>query len=107
MGKFVIKTAKNGEFFFNLKAGNGETILTSEMYTTKSSCKNGIESVQNNCTDDKKYDRKLSTSKKHYFVLRAGNNQIIGNSELYESSAGMESGIASVKNNGTTTTIEE
>lgn len=46
MGKFVITTRKNGEFQFNLKAGNGQTILASEGYTTKTACLNGIESVR-------------------------------------------------------------
>ncbi|MEG0833783.1 MAG: DUF1508 domain-containing protein, partial [Oscillospiraceae bacterium] len=49
MGKFEIKTAKNGQFMFNLKAGNGEIIATSETYSSLDSCKNGIESVRKNC----------------------------------------------------------
>ena len=44
--KFVIKKAKNGQYYFNLKAGNGETILTSEMYKAKASANNGIQSVK-------------------------------------------------------------
>lgn len=107
MAKFVIKTAKNGEYFFNLKAGNGETILSSEMYSSKTSCNNGIASVQKNCSDDGKYERKVSTNKKHYFNLKASNGQVIGKSEMYESSTGMEGGISSVKKNGTTTEIVE
>ncbi len=46
--KFVIKKDKGGQFRFNLKAGNGEVIATSEAYTTKAGCKNGIESVKKN-----------------------------------------------------------
>lgn len=46
MGKFVITTRKNGEFQFNLKATNGQIILTSEGYTTKAACLNGVESVR-------------------------------------------------------------
>ncbi len=46
--KFVIKKDKSGQFRFNLKAGNGEIIATSEAYTTKAGCKNGIESVKKN-----------------------------------------------------------
>ncbi|WP_225975218.1 YegP family protein [Anseongella ginsenosidimutans] len=46
MGKFTTKTAQNGQFYFNLKAGNGEIILTSEMYTTRSARDNGIESLE-------------------------------------------------------------
>ena len=48
MGKFVIGKTKNGQYRFNLKAGNGEIIATSESYTTLSACKNGVESVKKN-----------------------------------------------------------
>ena len=48
MAKFEITVRKNGEFQFNLKASNGEVILTSEGYTTKSACLNGVESVKKN-----------------------------------------------------------
>jgi len=48
---FEIKETKNGQYVFNLKAGNGEVIATSEMYTTKAAAKNGIESVKKNATD--------------------------------------------------------
>lgn len=107
MGKFVVKQAKNGEFLFNLKADNGQVILSSEMYKTKSSCNNGIASVQKNCTDDDNYERKISNNKKHLFVLKASNGQVIGKSEMYEAEASMENGISSVKKNGTTAKIEE
>lgn len=107
MGKYVISIAKNGENYFNLKATNGQTILTSEMYSSKAACTNGIESVMKNCDDDNKYDRKLSTNNKPYFNLKAANGQVIGTSEMYESGAGMETGIASVKKNGPSTMIVE
>lgn len=105
MGKFIVKQAKNGEFLFNLKAENGQVILSSEMYKAKSSCLNGIASVQKNCSDDGNYERKVSTNKKNFFVLKASNGQVIGKSELYESGSAMENGIASVKKNGTTNNI--
>lgn len=107
MGKYVISIAKNGEYYFNLKATNGQTIITSEMYSSKAACTNGIESVMKNCDDDNKYDRKLSTNNKPYFNLKAANGQVIGTSEMYESGAGMETGIASVKKNGPSTMIVE
>jgi uncharacterized protein YegP (UPF0339 family) len=50
-GKFEIKSTSNGQFRFNLKAGNGEIIATSETYTTKDAAKNGIESVRKNAAD--------------------------------------------------------
>ncbi|MBB5439258.1 hypothetical protein HDC92_002945 [Pedobacter sp. AK017] len=99
MGKFEITTRKNGEFQFNLKAGNGQVILSSEGYTTKSACNNGIESVRKNSQDDNKFDRKTSSNGKPYFNLKASNGQVIGNSEMYESDTSRENGIESVKKN--------
>ena len=107
MGKFVISKRKNGEFQFMLKAGNGQTILASEGYSAKSSCENGIESVKKNAADDSNYERKNSSSGKFHFNLKAGNGQVIGSSEMYESAAGMENGIESVKKNAPDATVEE
>ncbi len=107
MGKFIIKTRTNGEFQFNLKANNGQVILTSEGYTTKSSCNNGIESVRKNSQDDSKFDRKTSTNGKAYFNLKATNGQIIGTSEMYESTAGRDNGIESVKTNAPSAVLED
>lgn len=107
MGKFVIKSAKNGDAVFTLKADNGQSILASEQYKSVDSCKKGIASVQKNCTDDKKFERKISTNQKHYFILKAGNGEPIGKSEMYETEASMEKGIASVMKNGTSTIIVE
>ena len=98
-GKFEVKLAKNGQYYFNLKATNGEVILTSEMYKAKSSALNGIASVQKNSQTDKHYVSKMSTSKKPFFVLRAGNHEVIGKSEMYESEKACNNGIASVKKN--------
>ena len=107
MGKFVITKRANGEFQFNLKAGNGQTILASEGYSTKASCENGIESVRKNAADDDRYERKTSSSGKHYFTLKAGNGQVIGSSEMYESSSSRENGIESVKTNAGSATIDD
>lgn len=99
MGKFEITTRKNGEFQFNLKAGNGQVILSSEGYSSKGACQNGIESVKKNSQDDSKFDRKTSSNGKPYFNLKATNGQIIGNSEMYESESARDNGIESVKKN--------
>lgn len=99
MGKFVITKRVNGEYQFNLKANNGQTILVSEGYGTKSNCKNGIESVKHNAKDDSKFDRKTAVNGKAYFNLKATNGQIIGTSEMYETAASRDNGIESVKNN--------
>jgi len=107
MGKFVIKPAKNGDYFFNLKADNGQTILTSEMYTTKAACHKGIESVQKHAVDDKRFERQKTSSGKFRFNLKASNGQIIGTSEQYEAESGRDNGIESVKKNGATNNIIE
>ena len=107
MGKFVITTRTNGEFQFNLKAGNGQTILTSEGYTTKAACLNGIESVKTNSQDDSKFDKKESSNGKPYFNLKASNGQIIGASEMYESTAARDNGVESVKTNAPQATTDD
>ena len=107
MGKFEISKRKNGEYQFNLKAGNGQVILTSEGYSTKANCENGVASVKKNSQDDSKFDRKTSTNGKHYFNLKATNGQIIGTSEMYESSSGRDNGIESVKTNAPGASIDD
>lgn len=107
MGKFVIKIQKDGQFYFNLVAGNGQSILKSEAYTTKPACLNGINSVKENSTNDARYERKESSNGKPYFTLKAGNGQVIGTSELYESEASRDNGIASVKSNAPEAATED
>lgn len=106
-GKFVIEKGKDERFYFNLKAVNGQVILTSEMYTTKASAQNGIESIKNNSAADDNYERKEAKNNKPYFVLKAQNKQIIGQSQMYSSTAAMEAGIASVKQNGPGAAVED
>ncbi len=97
--KFEIKTASNGKFHFNLVAGNGEIILSSQMYETKASAENGIESVRTNGVDDSRFVRRESASGDPYFVLKAANGLEIGRSQMYKSVDGMENGIKSVVTN--------
>ena len=99
MGKFVISTRKNGEFQFNLKATNGQVILSSEGYTTKAACENGIESVKKNAHEDARYERKEAANGKFYFNLKAANGQVIGSSQMYQSEDSRDNGIESVKKN--------
>ena len=106
-GWFEIKKAPNGQFHFNLKAGNAETILISEQYKTKDGCNNGIASVQSNSGDEANYERKESNKGKNHFFLKAKNHQVIGYSEMYESASGMENGIKSVMANGSASTIKD
>lgn len=99
MGKFVVTVRKNGEFQFNLKATNGQVILTSEGYSTKTACLNGIESVRKNASDEKKYEIKVAKNGKPFFNLKASNGQVIGASQMYASEKTMKAGIASVVKN--------
>ena len=99
MGKFVIKVRKDGEFQFNLLATNGQVILTSEGYTTKSACLNGIASVKKNAQEEERFDKKVAKNGKPYFNLVAKNGQVVGASQMYASERTMLAGIASVMRN--------
>lgn len=107
MGKFLISRRSNGEYQFNLKADNGQTILTSEGYSSKNNCQNGIESVKKNSPTDSNYDRKTSSNNKYYFNLKASNSQVIGTSEMYETESSRESGVDSVKKNAPIAVTED
>ncbi len=106
-GKYEIKLGASGKFHFNLKAGNGQVILTSQLYADKATAEEGIASVRANSPDDALYERRTSKNDEPYFVLKAGNGQIIGQSEMYSGEAAMENGIASVKTNGPDAAIDD
>lgn len=106
-GKFEVYKDKAGEFRFRLKAANGQNILASEGYSGKSGCMNGIESVKKNAPDDARYERKTTAAGKHSFNLKAGNNQVIGTSQSYESEASRDNGIESVKKNAPSAKIDD
>ena len=107
MGTFVISRRKNDEFQFVLKAGNGEIILTSEGYSSKANCTNGIESVKRNSQDNSKFDKKEAKDGRTYFNLKATNGQIIGSSQMYSSTSGRDNGIESVKKNAPDAEVKE
>lgn len=113
MGKFVIKETNTG-VKFDLKAGNGEVIATSEIYTTKEACKNGIESVRKNAPvaavenqtvegyaaeKNPKFEVYTDKAGEYRFRLKATNGQIIAVGEGYKALAGCMNGIESVKKN--------
>lgn len=99
MGKFIVTRRTNDEFQFNLVADNNEIILTSEGYTTRASCENGINSVKENSVREDAFVRATSSNGKVYFNLKAKNFQVIGTSQMYESTQTMERGIESVMKN--------
>ena len=106
-GYFELSKSGDGQFKFALKAGNHETILTSELYKTKAAAENGIESVQKNCGEASRYEKKVAANGKHHFNLKAANHQIIGSSQMYASEASCDGGIESVKTNGKSTTVKD
>ena len=106
-GKFELKQAKNGQFMFNLKASNGQVILTSELYKQKSSAENGIESVRKNTNRDGAFEVRENSKGEPYFILKATNGQEIGRSEYYSSKSAMENGIESVKKNAPDAKVED
>lgn len=99
MTKFEVLKRTDGEYYFNLRARNGEIILTSEGYTVKSNCIRGIESVRKNSQIEDRFETKISANGKLYFNLKATNGRVIGVSELYETASGRSKGMGSVRKN--------
>ena len=106
-GWFELSKSKDEQFKFVLKAGNAEPILTSELYTSKSAAENGIASVQKNCASADRYELLDAKNGKFYFTLKAANHQVIGTSQMYSTKDARDGGVASVKANGTSTTIKD
>lgn len=106
-GWFELSKSSDGQFRFVLKAGNAETILTSELYKARGSAEAGISSVRSNCALAERYEKKLSSNDKHYFNLKSANHQIIGTSQMYASAQSRDTGIASVMANGSSQTVKD
>lgn len=104
-GHYHLKKASNGQFHWNLAAENGETILSSELYTTKAAAHTGIASCHVNSPLDSRYDKLIAANGQYYFNLKAGNGEIIGTSERYVSTAGRDTGIAACKRCGPAATV--
>ncbi len=107
MGYFEKYNDKGGKPRFRLKSGNHQVILSSEGYSSASSRDNGIASVQKNSGDRKRYETRTTSSGKPYFVLKAGNGEVIGSSQAYASSSGCSKGIKCVMKNGSTKKMKE
>ena len=114
MGKFVMKETKNGGFKFDLKAGNGEVIATSEVYSGEAACKKGIESVRKNAVEAKledqtvegfaavtnpKFEVYADKAGEFRFRLKATNGQVIVTGEGYKAMHGCKNGIESIRKN--------
>ena len=106
-GKFECFKDKAGEFRFRLKAGNGEIILSSEGYSGKDGCDNGIESVRKNSAVVERFEKIETDSGKFRFNLKASNGQVIGTSQSYDSESGRDNGIDSVARNAADANVVE
>ena len=121
MGKFVVKATKIG-FVFNLKAGNGEVIATSEVYTTEAACMKGVESVRKNAAEAKledqtvaevaavtnpKFEMYTDKAGEFRFRLKARNGEVIAASEGYKAKASCLNGIDSVRRNAPDAAVEK
>ena len=113
MGKFVVRTVNSG-IKFDLKAGNGEVIATSEVYTAEKTCLNGIESVRKNAVEAKledqtvenfetvtnpKFEVYVDKAGEFRFRLKARNGEIIATGEGYKAKASCLNGIESIRKN--------
>lgn len=113
MGKFIVKESKKG-FVFNLKAGNGEVIAVSEVYTTLDACKKGCASVANAAVKalvedqtvepvvaqkNPKFEVYADKKGEFRFRLKASNGEIIATGEGYKTKPGCLNGIESIKKN--------
>lgn len=99
-GTYLLHPAANAQFHWDLKAGNAETILSSQLYAAKAGAETGIESCRANSGAEASYTRMISKDTKPYFVLKAGNGEVIGTSQMYASDAARDQGIASCRENG-------
>ena len=106
-GKFELKKSKNDKFYFSLIASNGQNILQSEMYESKASAQNGIESVKKNAQEATRFEKLTSTKGEPYFVLKAGNHQVIGQSQMYGSEKARDGGIDSCTNHASLAVVED
>jgi len=120
MGKFIIRKTGNSNFLFFLKASNMQTICQSGVYTSLSSCKNGIESIRKNCGSNiedqtlqkfeaiknPKYEIYLDKAGEYRFRLKASNGENILSSQGYTTKAACKNGIESIKKNAPDATVE-
>jgi len=105
--RFVLKRSED-QFLFNLKAaGNSEIILTSERYTRKESAREGIVAVQANAALPSRFRRRTSRAGEPYFVLKGGNGEVLGTSEMYSSAAARDGGIEAVRTHAVAATVDD
>ncbi len=105
-GYFTFRAAKSGGYMFTLKSGNHQVVLASQVYASRQSAVEGMQSVRVNSQIPERFERKRAKDGSPYFVLAAANGQVVGSSEMYSSPASMETGIRSVMTNGATEVVK-
>lgn len=95
----LFQSESTSKFHFRMKAGNGEVILQSQAYKDKASAQNGIESVKKNAIGEENFEIREASNGKGYFVLKAGNGQVVGQSQQYKTASGLKNGIQSIIKN--------
>ena len=106
-GKFEVYKDKAGEFRFRLKAANGQNILSSEGYKSKTSCMNGVESVKKNSQNPERFAKKTTPSGKFRFNVTSSNGQVVGTSQSYSSESGCSNGMKSVAESSVGATTDD
>ena len=120
MGKFIIRKTENGNFLFFLKASNMQTVCQSQVYSSMSSCKAGVESIRKNCGSNiedqtlqkfeaiknPKYEIYLDKAGEYRFRLKASNGENILSSQGYTTKAACKNGIESIRKNAPDATVE-
>jgi hypothetical protein len=94
--KFECKIGKDGKYYFNLTSKNGQVVLTSQGYASRSALYNGIESIKKTTVGKGNFEILDSVSGSPYFVVKAANGRVIGRSEVYNSQESLKNGINSV-----------
>jgi len=97
-GKFEVYKDNVGEFRFRLVSAAGNNIMASESYKEKRSAFNGIASIKKNCQLSERFVRRQTKDGKLYFVLKAGNHEIIGKSGNFQTDDACEAGIVEFRN---------
>ena len=96
---FQIYKDKSGKYRFRLKAKNGENIISSQAYASRTTCMKGIKSVAKHSTEKANFKSKENKAGKLNFNLVAGNNRVIATSQSYADKSSMNKGIKSVMSN--------
>ena len=103
----IYQSEKSGEYYFRLKATNGQIILSSQGYKQKATCENGVESVKKNAAESSRFEKKEAANGKFFFNLKATNGQVIGKSQMYDSEKTRDAGIESVMKNAPGGSVKE